>query len=149
MKNNRLTALFRVIFFVVLVAHSAAASENESNLKIWLQLNEGMTNNYIMSLSQDRYGALWIGTEEGMNRFDGVSIRNYLKKSGVISGNEINKVMPDRFSDRVWVATQRAGLSVYDYSDGSAESIRYTSDGPVSLPSDEVTDIEQDDRGRY
>lgn len=104
-------ALFRAVVLVLLAAHSAAGAENESGLKKWLQLNEGLTNNYIMSLSQDRYGGMWIGTEEGMNRFDGVSIRNYMKSSGILSGNEINKVLPDRFSDKVWVATQRAGIS--------------------------------------
>lgn len=148
MVKNRMIALFRAVVLVLLAAHSAAGAENESGLKKWLQLNEGLTNNYIMSLSQDRYGGMWIGTEEGMNRFDGVSIRNYMKSSGILSGNEINKVLPDRFSDKVWVATQRAGISVYDYSDGSAGFLRHSCDAPVSLPSDEVTDIEQDDRGR-
>ena len=127
---------------------SASGAESRSNSKIWLQLDEGMTNNYIMSLSQDRHGGLWIGTEEGLNRFDGVAVRNFMKNSGVLSGNEINKVLPDRFTDRIWVATQRNGISVYDYTENLSRFIRYDKSDPLSLPSDEVTDIEQDDRGR-
>lgn len=148
MGKNRTIALIMVMTLGLQAAYSAVGFESESNLKLWLQLNDGLTNDYIMSLSKDRYGGMWIGTEEGMNRFDGVGIRNYMKSSGVLSGNEINKVMHDRFSDRIWVATQRAGISVYDYSDGLSEFIRCSCDSRPSLPSDEVTDIEQDDYGR-
>ena len=56
-----------------------------------------------------------------MDSFDGVRIRSYTKSTGTLSGNALNDVLPDRNADRVWVATQRFGASVYDYSDGHAE----------------------------
>lgn len=127
---------------------SLSGADSRSNSKIWLQLDDGLTNNYIMSLSQDRHGGLWVGTEEGLNRFDGVGVRSFMKNSGVLSGNEINKVLPDRFADRVWIATQRSGISVYDYTEGTSMFIRHDGADSLSLPSDEVTDIEQDDHGR-
>lgn len=133
------------VFFADFISYGTVP---RSNSKMWLHINEGLTNNYIMSLSQDHHGGLWIGTEEGLNRFDGVTVRSFMKNSGVLSGNEINKVLPDRFSDRVWVATQRSGISVFDYTEGTSMFLRHDKADSLSLPSDEVTDIEQDDQGR-
>ena len=32
---------------------------------------EGLSSNYILSICQDHQGFMWIGTENGLNRFDG------------------------------------------------------------------------------
>ncbi len=147
-KNAIKSICSALLFGIFSVGNAVAGVRNEQDSKVWIQLDDGLTNNYIMSLSEDRYGGLWIGTEEGMNRFDGVDIRNYMKNSGVLTGNEINKILLDRFSDKVWVATQRAGISVYDFHEGKTWSLRYGEGMWLSLPSDEVTDIEQDESGR-
>lgn len=148
MRKMNIKSIILAVVCVFYAGFGAYGTVPRSNSKIWLHLNEGLTNNYIMSLCQDRHSGLWIGTEEGLNRFDGVTVRTFMKNSGVLSGNEINKVLPDRFADRVWVATQRNGISVFDYTTGTSMFLRHDKTDSLSLPSDEVTDIEQDDQGR-
>ena len=107
---------------------------------------DGLSNNFVVSLDIDRYGSLWIGTEEGMNRFDGVSVRSYTQASGTIPGNGLNQVVADRFSDVVWAATQRAGLSRYHYGTGQTDI--FLPDGTGShISAKEITHMEQDRNG--
>jgi signal transduction histidine kinase/ligand-binding sensor domain-containing protein len=47
--------------------------------------NEGLANNNIMTINQDRYGYIWIGTDAGVSKFDGYTFDN--KAIPVISGN--------------------------------------------------------------
>lgn len=113
----------------------------------WLRIEEGLSNNFIMSLDMDKYGILWIGTEEGMNRFDGVAFKSFAKHSGAIPGNALNKVISDRFDDKVWIATQRSGLASYNYSTGESFVLRHNDTTDNSIPSDEITNVVQDDDG--
>jgi ligand-binding sensor domain-containing protein/two-component sensor histidine kinase len=39
-------------------------------------INEGLANNFILSINQDRYGYIWLGTDAGVSRFDGYKFDN-------------------------------------------------------------------------
>ena len=41
-----------------------------------LGIEQGLSNNYVVSITQDKQGFLWFATEEGLNKFDGtITIR--------------------------------------------------------------------------
>jgi ligand-binding sensor domain-containing protein len=64
---------------------------------------------------KDVYGFLWIGTLNGLNRFDGNNFKIYFNdpnKKSSISGNEINGIIEDSLHN-IWVGT-KTGLSRYD-----------------------------------
>ncbi|MBQ6763044.1 MAG: response regulator [Bacteroidales bacterium] len=111
-----------------------------------LTTGRGLSNNFVVSLDIDRYGAVWIGTEEGMNRFDGVSVHDYTQASGSIPGNNLNQVLADRNSDVVWVGTQRAGLGRYHYLTGQSD-LFYPDGSETGISSPEITHMEQDGNG--
>lgn len=122
------------------------AASAPSALTQRLATDKGLSNNFVVSLDIDRYGAVWIGTEEGMNRFDGVSVHSYTQSDGSIPGNNLNQVLADRESDAVWVGTQRAGLGRYDCMTGQANL--FFPDGSESgISSQEITHMEQDGEG--
>ena len=111
-----------------------------------LTTDRGLSNNFVVSLDFDRFGALWIGTEEGMNRFDGYSVRRYTRESGTIPGNGLNQVLADNRSDTIWAGTQRDGLGTFDYNTG--ESAVFLPDGrPGGIAAKEITHLEQDGDG--
>lgn len=37
-----------------------------------LSIREGLSNNHVVSIAQDKRGSLWFATEEGLNKFDGI-----------------------------------------------------------------------------
>ena len=138
---------FLVLLLLAVVPVQELAAWNSQRLIKMMRTENGLSNDYIVSVDIDRDGTVWIGTEEGMDSFDGVRIRSYTKSTGTLSGNALNDVLPDRNADRVWVATQRFGASVYDYSDGHAEFFIPEPSDSSSLISREITHIEQDSEG--
>lgn len=131
---------------ILTALHSSSARESENTLSSsWVSFRDELTSNYIVSLDTDRYGTIWIGTADGMNSFDGVSVSRYTKNSGALSSNELNAVIADKFSDKIWFASKRNGLGCYNWK--TRETTFLKSGGTPDIPSNEITDIFQDKRG--
>lgn len=47
-----------------------------------LSLEKGLSNNFVVSIAQDKEGFLWFATDEGLNRFDGSHFITYYKEEG-------------------------------------------------------------------
>ena len=76
---------------------------------------ENISSNRILSATQDSTGFVWIGTDEGLNRYDGFSNKVYRSNifdENTISGNRIWITYIDK-SNTLWVGTDR-GLCYYD-----------------------------------
>ena len=83
---------------------------------------EGLSNNNVLSIAQDKQGYLWFATEEGLNKFDGVHFISYYKDIPDklhITGNELNCLLDDPIDSILWIGTQRAGLNAYNYSNNT------------------------------
>ena len=106
-----------------------------------LGLEQGLSNNYVVGITQDKDGFLWFATEEGLNKFDGSHFINYYKHNKKISGNELNKVYADNEEPIVWIATQRDGLNAYNYEQNTLEVFVHDDSIQTSLITDDVTDI--------
>jgi ligand-binding sensor domain-containing protein len=70
-------------FLFILTAlwlHTAYAQYEEKDF-IRYTVKDGLSDNYITCLAQDKEGYIWAGTEIGLNRFDGNSFKNYYQAS--------------------------------------------------------------------
>ena len=72
--------------------------------------NHGLIRSMVISVYQDSEGFLWIGTSDGLSRFNGVEFHNYTTADGLIN-NYISDITEDR-DGQLWIATAR-GLSKY------------------------------------
>lgn len=105
-------------------------------------LAEGLSNNYVLGITQDKQGFLWFATEEGLNRFDGIQVLNYYKNNdNSISGNELNSLLDDPHEPVLWIATQRNGLNAYNYETGRFTYYQHDDARPESLITDDVTHV--------
>jgi ligand-binding sensor domain-containing protein len=73
--------------------------------------DDGLDNQAIGELAQDTAGHLWIGTENGLFRYDGARFVNFGRDRG-LNDRRTNNVFIDRLGT-LWVAT-RAGLHYFD-----------------------------------
>lgn len=110
-----------------------------------LGIEKGLSNNYVVSIAQDKQGFLWFATEEGLNKFDGTRFITYLKNEDLtrqgITGNELNCLLDDPQDSILWIGTQRAGLNAYDYVNNTFFCYRHDDENPESLITDDVTKI--------
>src|SRR5437762_1932229 len=71
-------------FFSLFFAMDGFCQSFEEKDFIRFTNNEGLSDNYVTALQQDEQGYLWIGTDVGLNRYDGHSFKNYYQGSGNI-----------------------------------------------------------------
>lgn len=77
---------------------------------------EQVPDGVITALAQDSHGLLWIGTTDGLIRYDGYRFRRYANDPGradSLPGNRIQTLMVAR-DGRLWVGTYSDGVAVYD-----------------------------------
>jgi ligand-binding sensor domain-containing protein len=66
-----------------------------------------LVQNALLCIHQDAKGYLWIGTAEGVSRFDGYRFTNYDVRDG-LGHSFINTIVEDR-QDRLWIGTNGGG----------------------------------------
>lgn len=57
-------------YFISVSAISFSTIAQSHSIKR-LGIEQGLSNNYVISIAQDKQGFLWFATEEGLNKFDG------------------------------------------------------------------------------
>lgn len=71
----------------------------------YLETKDGLSNNTVKAFLRDSYGFLWIGTEAGLNRYDGYGFRVYSMRFGVpntLLSNDILDLQEDGLGN-IWV----------------------------------------------
>ena len=101
---------------------------------------DGLANNHVRAIHQDREGFLWFGTDGGVSRYDGDKFVNFTTDDG-LANNSVLAVYQDR-EGFFWFGTW-GGVSRYD---GKAFVNFTTDDG---LASNFVTVIHQDREGFF
>lgn len=80
-----------------------------------LSTENGLSQNSVATIAEDREGNIWMGTGDGLNRYDGYDIRLYRHTPGdsfSLQSSIINKVYRDS-DGRLWICSAD-GLSIYD-----------------------------------
>lgn len=82
----------------------------------YLGIDQGLSNNSVRCIYQDNKGFIWLGTDDGLNRYDGYGFkvfRNQFNDSQSLINNIAYTINSDDNND-LWIGT-RQGLSVYDH----------------------------------
>lgn len=116
-------------------------------------IKDGISNNVINCIIQDHRGFIWLGTNDGLNRFDGRVFKAYRHIPGnknSISGNIIRDIYEDK-NHVLWIATEDGGITVFDPMKEESSAYvqyRYASQDANSIPNNFVTSIVEDGRGK-
>ena len=110
--------------------------------------NQGLSNNSIVSILQDYKGYIWVGTQDGLNRFDGKSFKTYrnnVNDKNSLSNNYIICIFEDRDST-LWIGTRGGGLSKFNRANDNFTNYFYQANNSSSISHAEVSSIYEDNQ---
>lgn len=114
--------------------------------KQFFDYNEGLSNSLINQVYQDHQGFIWVATENGLNRFDGVSFKAFQGDGGnktKLKADFVTALFEDQ-EGVLWVG-QINGLQIYSHEKETFEEIKVMYNGQRIHPY--ISDITQDENG--
>ncbi|MBT1689895.1 hybrid sensor histidine kinase/response regulator [Dawidia soli] len=130
---------FSILFFVMVLLFSGTGMAQVSSMRFEnLSVGEGLSQGNVNALEQDKFGFIWIGTEDGLNMYDGYTFRVFRKNirdTSSISDNCINSIVSD--GNNLWIGTNR-GLNFYDREKDRFHRYLSNKNDPGSLSDDMV-----------
>ncbi len=103
-KNNNIAL---AIFLSCIFFHTPSHSQSNQFIFRHITTENGLINNIVSSLYQDSKGYMWIGTIDGLQRYDGCRFVNYLPDihdPEALHNGWINTIFEDR-KHRFWIGT--------------------------------------------
>ncbi|WP_400073834.1 two-component regulator propeller domain-containing protein [Zobellia russellii] len=122
----------RFMIFFLLLGECLLAQENDFHFR-HLSVENGLSNNSVIAIEQDRLGQMWFGTRNGLNRYNGTNIDIFKYVSGdstSLSNSDILSINEDS-DGYIWVGTYN-GLNRYDPVKNTFKSF-YKRNGPDGL----------------
>ncbi len=105
---------------------------------------EGLSHNSVYAILQDRQGFLWLGTADGLNRFDGrevVVFRNDPDDASSLTGNVVSVLIEDR-QGTLWIGTSGGVSRLEPAREGFVQAVTCTGE-----PMRNVTTLIEDQIG--
>ncbi len=117
------------IIFILLVLNSKTFAQKARFMQ--LNVDNGLAQNSVFCIAQDKNGFVWISTEGGINRYDGKSVKVFRHNPddpSSVSSNNVIAILPDA-DNYLWIATRDNGLNRMNLKSGKIEKFKCDSDG--------------------
>ena len=141
---NFLFILLAISFFIPV--HSLA--QDDDLIFNHITVDDGLSQNTIMNICQDKYDFLWFGTANGLNRYDGYNITTYYNDptdSLSLSNNLIISLCKDADGE-IWIGTE-GGLNKFNYEQNNFTQFKYNPDKPTGIKSNVIVNLCPDSQG--
>jgi ligand-binding sensor domain-containing protein len=130
-----------LLIFFALPALSQSFSPDLSRIPFnSIHVEDGLSNEAVYCLLQDKRGFVWIGTFGGLDRYDGKEVVSY--KPGGTEGFSLSATVVFALAEgkagTVWAGTDGGGLNRLDPENGRVDIFRGLEGGPDGLGSDLV-----------
>ncbi|AZQ63992.1 hybrid sensor histidine kinase/response regulator [Flammeovirga pectinis] len=104
-KTSFIVGLIIVLFTI---SNNCSANNKDLFLKHYTT-KQGLSQNDVNCIYQDQTGLIWIGTNDGLSRFDGYEFKNYRIDSHNLPSNFIRTITEDN-KGNLWIGTLNAGI---------------------------------------
>lgn len=127
------------------------AQDSDPFFKIYGTEN-GLSNKKVNAILEDSRGFIWIGTEDGLNRYDGRYFTVYRSEPHLntgISGNIITDLLEDK-DGIIWIATADGGITKYDYrltEKKQFKQYKHSDRNKASIPENTINKMVDDQHG--
>ncbi len=150
--SKYLSYLIKIQLFVYFILFSNPQFTYAQDRRILfdhISIEDGLSQSSVFALCQDYKGFLWIGTHDGLNRFDGYSFvvfKNHKNDSTSISGNIIRTIYECR-DKSLWIGTFGYGLNLFDRNTETFTRFVNVEGDDESLSFNTIYSIFEDKRG--
>ncbi|HEY4789460.1 MAG TPA: two-component regulator propeller domain-containing protein, partial [Bacteroidales bacterium] len=131
---------------IIGVGHFATVFGQQGNIAFsHLTVEEGLSQSTVFSITQDTKGFIWIGTRDGLNRYDSHEVKVYKNKDNDTTSliyNSVNSLLIDS-KGQLWVGTYQ-GVCIYRPESDNFTRITYNPKNPWSLSNNNVNIIFED-----
>ncbi len=125
-----------LLFLLSLSANSQVKTLGFSHLNI----DNGLSNSDVNCIFQDSKGFIWVGTFNGLNKYDGSKFVTYVnnkKEKGYLSNNYIRAITEDSNGD-LWIATWGGGVNKFDRELESFTALTSRQNKGYHIPNDNI-----------
>jgi signal transduction histidine kinase/ligand-binding sensor domain-containing protein/CheY-like chemotaxis protein/HPt (histidine-containing phosphotransfer) domain-containing protein len=146
---RRCRLLFGLVLSLAVTVAQAAIDAHPLVLE-HLTTTDGLPQGTVYATLQDSQGFVWLGTEDGLVRFDGHEMFRYAyspSAHGGLPGNFICQIAEDAHHD-LWIAVKDAGIARWNRASDTFTVYRHDLANPDSLASDAANTVLVDARGR-
>lgn len=137
LENAGLLAALLLLLAVPSFALDPKKAPSRFGLDVWENAT-GLPQNSVYALQQGRDGYVWLGTQEGLVRFDGVRFAVFSKDNTQAMANHHITALHEGLDGRLWIGTPRGLLSYR----GGLVTGHSTTSGPES-----ITALQEDETG--
>ncbi len=116
-----------------------------------ISAREGLSQSTVRCIYQDYEGYLWIGTGDGLNRFNGYEFTHFLcdpTNPKSISDYDISCILETPQDSNLWIGTRRNGLNLFDRKFESFISFNKTDSSQQSLSGNNISALLTDQTQR-
>ncbi len=141
-------SVLMALILIFLIFTTSFSQENKIRLNHYT-IRQGLSQSCVTCMAQDSLGFIWIGTQDGLNRFDGYNFSVYRPVQGdssSISDNSILCLYVDK-SGTLWIGTENGGLDRFDNKTGTFRIYQQDPRNSESISSDCVLSISEDAAG--
>ncbi|MCB0256255.1 MAG: hypothetical protein KDI55_21250, partial [Anaerolineae bacterium] len=110
---------------------------------------DGLSDSTALAIAQDDQGFMWLGTQNGLNRYDGRDFVVYTHdpdNPNSLSHNVVTSIYPDT-EGGLWVGTRGGGLNRLDLQTDQWTTFQHDPADPLTLSSNQINGIEADAEG--
>ena len=149
-KSVKISCWLYLVVWLFLFNSTALIASIESKWIIdSIQVEDGLPDSTVFSIQQDKHGFIWLGTTNGVARYDGHNFLSF-EHDGSDSNSLSNKNSGNLFIDsknNLWIGTFGGGLNVLKIDEGIIERFPYSSQDITSMVSENVQTFLEDSEG--
>jgi signal transduction histidine kinase/CheY-like chemotaxis protein/streptogramin lyase len=144
------TAILAGLAAVMMLAAAGSRADQPPMVFSHLTVDDGLSQATVNDALQDSQGFMWLATENGLNRYDGVEVRRYYRerdKPDGLASDFIWAIDEDR-AGNLWLATEGGGVAVWNRRTDTFRSYRHVRGDAQSLSSDSIRNLLIDRNGQ-
>lgn len=143
---RKLIYIFVIFSWMLQIIHS----DQDIKFRV-LSVKEGLSDNTVRAVIQDKQGYIWFGTDDGLNRYDGYSFRvfrNILGEKSELKKYPIIRIHEDD-AGLLWIGTNGMGVHVFNPLTEKFIMTITSSPSTDGLSNNTITGIVQDESGYF